>query len=382
VVKGYISDAMTGDPIEDAEIDLNWRDNQGHYDYNYTQTNSMGFYSMDAAAGEIRLYVYADEYLYDYTDWTTLDDNEILWINMSLEPKPSQTSVVKGYITDAMTGDPIGDEYVDLSWRDNQGHYDYNYTQTNSMGFYSMDAAAGEIKLYVYANGYLPENTPWYELGENETLWVNLSLTYFLDETAVLCGYIIDEITYEAVKNAYVRLDWKDDQGHFYCNYSVTDRAGFYHIHVPPGEAQLFITAYGFQDVSTSWHPINYSDVLWVNTSLRPEINITITKPIQGFYFHNTLKMPLLAKLISTFMPRFKPIIIGDIEIEANITNVHSGINRVDFYIDDDLKKSDTVEPYSYLWNESAFFQHTIKVIAYDNAGPCDIEEVVIRKFF
>ena len=92
--------------------------------------------------------------------------------------------------------------------------------------------------------------------------------------------------------------------------------------------------------------------------------------------------MPLLSKLLSRFMPKFRPIIIGPITIEANVTQNTSGVNRVDFYIDDVFQKTDTIEPYNFTWNKTAFFTHQITVIAYDNAGPLNIDTVLVRKFF
>ena len=71
----------------------------------------------------------------------------------------SENSLVCGYITDAVTEEPIENAGVGMDWTDNQGNYDWNYTHTNSSGYYRMDVAEGEIRLYVYADGHLNENT-------------------------------------------------------------------------------------------------------------------------------------------------------------------------------------------------------------------------------
>jgi len=61
-------------------------------------------------------------------------------------------------------------------------------------------------------------------------------------------------------------------------------------------------------------------------------------------------------------------IVVGKVTIEIDVHD-ESGIERVEFYIDDVLKFTDYDEPYSWLWNEFAIGWHVIKVIAYDNSG-------------
>lgn len=69
-----------------------------------------------------------------------------------------------------------------------------------------------------------------------------------------------------------------------------------------------------------------------------------------------------------------KTIIIGRITIEA-VAEDESGIDRIEFYIDDRLKGTVETEPYVWLWDESSFWKHRIKAIAYDNTGTISIDE-------
>ena len=62
------------------------------------------------------------------------------------------------------------------------------------------------------------------------------------------------------------------------------------------------------------------------------------------------------------------PIIIGKITIMADAFD-EDGINKVEFYIDDNLKFVDYESPYDRLWNEFAIGRHEIKVVAYDIEG-------------
>ena len=73
-------------------------------------------------------------------------------------------------------------------------------------------------------------------------------------------------------------------------------------------------------------------------------------------------------------------IIIGNITINVSATDNLTGIDKVEFYIDDELKASLSKEPYEWLWDEKIIGKHTIKVVAYDNAGntASDDEKVLI----
>jgi len=104
------------------------------------------------------------------------------------------------------------------------------------------------------------------------------------------------------------------------------------------------------------------------------EIAIEIVKPeIGSIYIRN-----------NKFIPFFTTIIIGNIEIEANAFEYEPGldIERVEFYIDNNLKLTDTSKPYSWTWDELAFLRHHVKVVAYNSIGENASKEVVAWKFF
>jgi len=80
--------------------------------------------------------------------------------------------------------------------------------------------------------------------------------------------------------------------------------------------------------------------------------------------------------------PSFSIIIIGKITIEVVANDSFSGVSYVEFYIDGVKKCNVSNEPYEYIWNERAFFKHTIKVIVYDMAGNTAQDEIEVKKFF
>jgi len=104
---------------------------------------------------------------------------------------------------------------------------------------------------------------------------------------------------------------------------------------------------------------------------------VKITKPETAFYIRNV-------KIISLeWLPFFKTIILGSIDIEVNASDAESGMNRVEFYIDDELKYTDDSPPYSWTWDEKTplRFRHTVRVIAYDNAAQPSNETINVWKF-
>lgn len=95
---------------------------------------------------------------------------------------------------------------------------------------------------------------------------------------------------------------------------------------------------------------------------------IYIIRPIDGYVYINILdifvfEIPIRILFLNT-------LIIGKIDLEVYAFDNLSGINRVEFYIDNDLKDADDSFPYRWTWYERAIiFPYTIKVVAYDNAG-------------
>jgi hypothetical protein len=98
---------------------------------------------------------------------------------------------------------------------------------------------------------------------------------------------------------------------------------------------------------------------------------VEIIKPANEIYFLNAELFPLSV-----------PLIIGRIDINATATDLESGIDRVEFYIDNQYKGNDTTEPYKWVWSEQAFFVYIIKVVAFDKAGNSNYKELKVWKFF
>ena len=79
-------------------------------------------------------------------------------------------------------------------------------------------------------------------------------------------------------------------------------------------------------------------------------LTVEVTKPRSGYLYIFDREM----------FPIGLTFIIGKITIEAEVTSDYY-VERVDFYIDGQLKKSDYVEPYTCLLEDTLSFLHTIK---------------------
>ena len=96
------------------------------------------------------------------------------------------------------------------------------------------------------------------------------------------------------------------------------------------------------------------------------------------FFSISAQAIPTL-KLISPYAtPDSGWVVRGAISFSVSATSTLP-ITKVEFYIDNVLKSTDTTYPYSYFWNTRSFTtgNHTLKAIAYDSQGSATISQVV-----
>ncbi|MCD6171407.1 MAG: hypothetical protein J7J36_03195 [Thermoplasmata archaeon] len=77
-------------------------------------------------------------------------------------------------------------------------------------------------------------------------------------------------------------------------------------------------------------------------------------------------------------IPTFKTIVIGRITVDTYAFDYETGIEKVEFYVDNSLKEVKREPPYNWLWNENAIGNHAIKVIAFDKAGNVNTDMIRI----
>ena len=301
-------------------------------------------------------------------------------IKITNKEKYSENSTICGYITDFETGEPIYQAWIEFFIDDYQGnHYDY-YAESDENGFYIV-----ENVVTGYCVEYMARKSSYhayfgyggFDIPENATVWVNMSMFPRQPETSEVRGYVYDNYTGKPIYNLQIVMHWFDINGQLSYNGSFTDENGYYSMNM--GAGRFSVHTYT-DDYIVQWAGMyNVSDyeLFWINFSLDPVITIKILKPENGIYFKNKKIFP------------FKfPIIIGPIGIEFNVTLIEGyyPIDHVELLIDNVSKQNYTyaTEPYIYHWdNKTPFrFRHTIKIIAHREYYNNRERELEVWKFF
>jgi hypothetical protein len=75
-------------------------------------------------------------------------------------------------------------------------------------------------------------------------------------------------------------------------------------------------------------------------------------------------------------------LIIGKINVEAQVNGISETVEKIEFYKDGALQFTDTEAPYVWTWNKLSFFRHTIQAIAYYDSTNSSSSLIIIWKFF
>ncbi|MCD6572860.1 MAG: hypothetical protein J7K95_02045, partial [Thermoplasmata archaeon] len=111
-----------------------------------------------------------------------------------------------------------------------------------------------------------------------------------------------------------------------------------------------------------------YTQATLIYSLNESKLNVNIIKPCEGMLYIFD------REIMSTASS--EAIVIGRITIEAQTNG-----NKVEFYIDDEIKFTDDDPPYSWQWNEFSFGEYEIKVIAYKNERTAE-DSVHVFKIF
>ena len=101
------------------------------------------------------------------------------------------------------------------------------------------------------------------------------------------------------------------------------------------------------------------SDAVFTVDNTAPAL--TLEKPTaNNLYLFDREILPVL---------RAKAVIVGQITVSVTASDATSGMDRVSFLVDGVEKASDETAPYEWVWDDTVLFSHTLKIVAYDNAG-------------
>jgi len=222
ILKGYVIDNSNSEPINEAQIFALWNGDRYSYDRASTVSNNEGFYTVNIEFdllgqiwGTIRVVIRANGY---YSEVIEIEDylenaepGEELWLNASLNPGAlPENSVFCGYITDIDTNEPIKNAEVDINrWESGAGYTDWNYTQTDSSGYFCINVAPGEKDFFIHSdNHYYYEllGSISFNIDENEIFWVNMTLLSRPSEKSEIIGEITNKLTGEPIEKAILLL--------------------------------------------------------------------------------------------------------------------------------------------------------------------------------
>ncbi len=133
---------------------------------------------------------------------------------------------------------------------------------------------------------------------------------------------------------------------------------------VSRGKWPIIISAYSQND------PNVHDDLELIVNVTGESFNVKIIHPSNALYISSRKILPLAF-----------PLIIGEIIIQADSSYEESNINRVEFYIDGEIRNTDYEAPYVWLWDDSIIGGHTLGVVAYENVGDIAKDEQAVWIF-
>ena len=378
VLCGYITDSDSNQPVKDAVITVTSRINFEESYTNMTMTDATGFYSMHVPATRIRVSFTAQGYCDKSGYQVQVEENKTYWANLSLVLRPPETARICGYISSQVDGSPLMAN-VSLSWQVGAVGTYQNVTVSASNGFYQMNVAPGSVDLDFSKYGYYDDSSDDLTIIDFETLWLNVTLYPYPAETSTICGYITDSSTGLPLSDVRVQAIWVNFSiSQEYERDAQTDANGFFSMPIAPGEIYFELRSweYNYNYYDPYRHDAVTGKPLWINISLQQNsISVDIAKPLQAIYMNNQRVLPWSSTLL-----------IGPISIEATSDEFYYGpgdrwdVQKVEFYIDDELQATITDYPYVYDWTEKTAGTHTIKVIAYGFDNQTASKEISVTK--
>jgi hypothetical protein len=74
-------------------------------------------------------------------------------------------------------------------------------------------------------------------------------------------------------------------------------------------------------------------------------------------------------------------VVIGSIDVEAQINGATEVVDKVEFYLDDELVSTVYEEPYVWTWDKRSFFRHAITAVAFYGDASTMTDTVIVWKF-
>jgi len=250
-VSGTITDVETGEPVEGAFVTIDVDPyNTGSDD----ETDGSGHYEIELRPGHYTLDVWHDDHfeIEDIYFEITVGALSDVVLDFQMRPVPEPTATIKGFVTDADTGEALEDMELYLSLEDTGWEND---TETNESGYYEFLCPPGNLQMMYYGNGgydgpgALEDDGPEYRdyekglyIYDGETFWYNFSLESIASavEDSMIHGHVYDNESGDPIPFAYVMVQNFLDEHE---NGTQADGDGYYEMMVYDGNWTMMAMA-------------------------------------------------------------------------------------------------------------------------------------------
>ncbi len=234
----------------------------------------------------------------------------------------------------------------------------YNIEENWDFAFFEVSR---EGRCFEVIDSYTGSSDEWqykeYDLSKYYGDSVFLRFRYSTDEEVTGEGFYVDDISplaqFEIVATLSDTLTTD--------SYEITGRQNGTYFYRIRGEN----SEHGWGDFST----LQY--VLVGDAQDTEPPSLTLSRPAPNrLYFNNR-----------NLLPFFATVIIGEITIEAEAFDP-SGIKKVEFLINGDVRETDSTPPYNWTWKDSTFLKKEISIRASDYFENNAEQQITIWKFF
>ncbi|MEE9236593.1 MAG: carboxypeptidase regulatory-like domain-containing protein, partial [Thermoplasmata archaeon] len=301
-VSGNVTDSTTGNPVT-IGLMLALTPPAMEPDYvNFSALDGSGAYDMAIIPGDYLLQSDVEGYLINQTTFT-VGSGDTVWVDMSLDPLPPETSTIQGYVTEDGTGLPIENATVEVM---TQGFS--NSTDTNDTGFYTINVFQGTWEVQVSANGFGSVGRE-VSIGADETITEDFVLK---PTPSTVKGYITDEATGFGIDGAQVFVGEPAEPP---SNFTFTNASGYYEMRTIAGSLFVGAQATGYL-LNLTFFTIADGETLWVNLTLQLEDAV-----LKGYVTDVITSAPLIGVFVQ----------LGQEPFSAQSTSNATGYYEVDF---------------------------------------------------
>ena len=100
---------------------------------------------------------------------------------------------------------------------------------------------------------------------------------------------------------------------------------------------------------------------------------VSIVKPKRGWLYVNGKELMKIG---------FVTVVLGEITVEVEAEDDKTEVEKVEIYVGNDLVKTDSIKPYSWVWIRPSFGKFVLKAIAYDSFMQSSTDSLTVWKFF